>query len=114
MRRSATTVTRVYVQQGDWAKAGQLLLQLQDADAQAQAARAEAQLRGAQADVNAVSERRYAGRNPKHTECSHKGADPIVTPRNVISQAMVKLQQNGAASPGEVDAARNQLKVAQS
>ena len=51
----ATTVTRVDVQQGDWAKAGQLLLQLQDADAQAQAARAEAQLRGAQADLNAVS-----------------------------------------------------------
>ena len=28
----ATTVTKVYVQQGDWVKAGQPLLQLQDAD----------------------------------------------------------------------------------
>ena len=43
----ATTVTKVYVQQGDW-EAGQPLLQLQDTDARAQAARAEAQLRGAQ------------------------------------------------------------------
>src|SRR5271169_5626360 len=50
----ATTVTKVLVQQGQWVKPGQPLLQLEDATARLQAARAEAQLKGAQADVNAV------------------------------------------------------------
>jgi len=35
-------------------KPGQLLLRLEDADARLQAARAEAQLKGAEADINAV------------------------------------------------------------
>src|SRR5208283_3018793 len=50
----ATTVRKVYVQQGQWVKPGQLLLQLEDASAKLQAARAEAQLKGAQADISAV------------------------------------------------------------
>ena len=42
----ATTVKKIYVQQGSWVKPGQLLLQLEDANARSQAARAEAQLKG--------------------------------------------------------------------
>jgi HlyD family secretion protein len=108
---TATTVTKVAVQQGDWVKAGQLLVQLQDADAQAQAARAEAQLRGAQADLNAVS---------------HGGTqDEVLTNRNALTKAqadrdaaernlhaMERLLKSGAASQAEVDAARNTLKAA--
>ena len=108
----ATTVTRLDAQQGDWVKAGQLLLQLQDADAQAQAARAEAQLRGAQADLSAVS---------------HGGTqEEVLTNRNALTKAqsdrdaaerdlkaMQRLLQSGAASQAEVDAARNRLKIAE-
>jgi HlyD family secretion protein len=50
----ATTVKKIYVQQGSWVKPGQLLLQLEDANARSQAARAEAQLKGAEVDVNTV------------------------------------------------------------
>lgn len=109
----ATTVSRVYVQQGDWVKAGKLLLQLHDANARAQAARAEAQLRGAQAEVNAVA--------------SGGTQDEVLTTRNALTkaqadlgtaqrnqEAMERLLQTGAASQAEVDAARSQVKVAQS
>ncbi len=51
---TSTTVKKIYVQQGDWVKPGQMLLRLEDADARLQAARAEAQLKGAEADFNAV------------------------------------------------------------
>ncbi len=107
----ATTVTRVDVQQGDWVKAGQLLLQLQDADAKAQAARAEAQLRGAQAQLNAVSqggtqEEILTNRNA----LTKAQADRAAAERNL--QAMQRLLQSGAASQAEVDAARNTLKAA--
>jgi HlyD family secretion protein len=110
---TATTVSRVYVQQGDWVKAGQFLLQLQDADARAQAARAEAQLRGAQADINAVEnggtqEELLNTRNALIKAQSDRDA----AQRNL--QAMERLLQNGAASQAEVDAARNQLKITQS
>ena len=107
----ATTVTKVDVQQGDWVKGGQLLLQLQDADAKAQAARAQAQLRGAQADLNAVShggtqEEVLTNRNA----LSKAEADRAAAERNL--QAMQRLLQSGAASQAEVDAARNTLKAA--
>src|SRR5215472_339061 len=48
------TVKRVLVNEGDQVKAGQLLVQLDDADARAQAARALARLRSAEADLHAV------------------------------------------------------------
>src|SRR5580692_4889460 len=50
----ATTVKKIYVQQGTWVKPGQMLLRLDDADARLQAAKAEAQLKGAQANLTAV------------------------------------------------------------
>ncbi len=108
---AATTVSRVEVQQGEWVKAGQPLVQLQDADARAQAARAEAQLRGAQADLNAVQhggtqEEVLSNRNA----LTKAQADRDAAERNLA--AMQRLQQSGAASQAEVDAARNQLKAA--
>jgi HlyD family secretion protein len=48
------TVQRVLVREGDQVRTGQLLLQLDDADARAQAARARAQLRAAEADLHAI------------------------------------------------------------
>src|SRR5262249_41171424 len=50
----ATTVKKLLVMEGDVVKKGQLLLQLDDAEARATAARAQAQMRKADADISAV------------------------------------------------------------
>jgi HlyD family secretion protein len=107
----ATTVKKVYVRQGQWVKPGQLLLQLEDVNARLQAARAEAQLKGAQADVSAVEhggtkEEVLATRNA----LVKAQADRDAAQRNL--EAMERLLRTGAASQAEVDAAKNQLRVA--
>src|SRR3954468_20834390 len=51
---SGTTVKRLFVREGDRVKAGQKILQLDDANAQADAARALAQLKAAEADLAAM------------------------------------------------------------
>src|SRR5271166_5046069 len=107
----ATTVKKVYVQQGQWVKPGQLLLQLEDANARFQAARAEAQLKGAQADITAVE-----GGGTKEEVLTTRNAlvkaqaDRDAAQRNL--EAMQRLLQTGAAAQAEVDAAQNQLRVA--
>src|SRR5208283_3843101 len=108
---TATTVQRVHVQQGQWVKPGQLLLQLEDANARLQSARAEAQLKGAQADISAVE----SGGTKEEVLTTRNAlvkaqADRDAAQRNL--QAMQKLLQTGASSQAEVDAAQNQLRVA--
>src|SRR6266705_3179091 len=49
-----TTVRRLLVKEGDHVKKGQLLLQLDDATVRSQAAHAQAELKGAQAGVQAL------------------------------------------------------------
>src|SRR5215471_996977 len=49
-----TTVRRVFVKEGDHVRRGQVLLQLDDTGVRSQAAQAAAQLKGAQANVQAV------------------------------------------------------------
>ena len=99
------------MQQGQWVKPGQLLLQLEDANARLQAARAEAQLKGAQADISAVE-----GGGTKEEVLTTRNAlvkaqaDRDAAQRNL--EAMQRLLQTGAASQAEVDAAQNQLRVA--
>jgi HlyD family secretion protein len=105
-----TTVKKVYVQQGQWVKPGQLLLQLDDANVRFQAARSEAQLKGAQAELTAVE-----GGGTKEEVLATQNAlvkaraDHDAAQRNL--QAMQRLLQTGAASQAEVDAAQNQLRV---
>src|ERR1700719_1842840 len=50
----ATSVRRVLVKEGATVKKGQLLVELDDADARTQAARAQTQLKAAQADLSAA------------------------------------------------------------
>jgi len=106
-----TTVKKIYVQQGDWVKAQQMLLRLDDADARMQAARAEAQLKGADADLVAVQ-----GGGTRDEILTTKNAlvkaqaDRDAANRNL--QALQRLLQSGAASQAEVDAAQNKLHVA--
>lgn len=51
---AGTTVRRVLVKEGDHVARGQLLVQMDDADARNQAARALSQMKAAQAEVSAV------------------------------------------------------------
>ena len=107
----ATTVQRVNILQGDWVKANQLLLQLDDADARAQLARAQAQVKGTEAELQAVS----GGGTQEELLTSRNAlvkaqADRDAAQRNL--QAMQRLLQTGAASQAEVDAAQLQVKVA--
>ena len=109
---AATTVMKIYVHEGDTVKAGQLLLRLDDASARADAARALARLRAAEANLNAVQT------GGTHEEVIANEAALVkargerdAAQRNLI--AMQNLQQRGAASPAEVEAAENRLKDAE-
>ena len=108
----ATTVKRLTIQQGDWVKAGQLLLQLDDSEARAQLARAQAQVKGSEAGLQAVS----GGGTQEELLNSRNAlvkaqADRDAAQRNL--QAMQRLVKSGAASQAEVDAAQEQFKVAE-
>ena len=109
---TASSVKRVLAKEGDHVKAGQVLVQLDDAEARAQAAKALADLRAAQADLHAVE----AGGTQEEvlTERSDlvkAQAERDAAQRNL--QAVRRLQQTGAASPAEVEAASNRLQRAE-
>lgn len=106
------TVNKVLVAEGDHVKAGQLLLRLDDADARAQAARALAQLRSAEAQLQAIK----AGGTQEEVLTLRADLTKAQTERDDAQrnlQAVQKLRQTGAASPAEVDAAQNRLKKAE-
>ena len=104
----STSVRRVFVKEGDSVKKGELLVVLDDADARAQAARAQTQLRAAQADLSAA-ERGGTQEEVLSLEAQlvKAGTDRDSAQRNV--DALKKLEQQGAASAGEVREAEDAL-----
>jgi HlyD family secretion protein len=106
------SVKKLFVKEGDTVKAGQLLLQLDDADARAQAARAQAQLQAAQADLSAI---RNGGTHEEvitnQSELTKAQSELQAAQRSL--DALRKLQQTGAASPAEVRDAESRLSAAQ-
>ena len=102
------TVKRVFAKPADHVKAGQLLLQLDDAQARSSAARALAQVRAAEADVHAVQ---TGGTQEEvlttRSELSKVQVERDTAQRNL--QTIQRLQQNGAAAPAEVEEARQRL-----
>jgi HlyD family secretion protein len=108
----ATTVKKVLAKEGDHVRRGQLLLQLDDADARTSAARALAQLKAAQADIHATEN---GGTREElltlDTQLVKAQADRDAAQRNL--DAMQRLQKNGAASAGEVKDAENQARTTQ-
>jgi len=106
-----TTVKRLLVKEGDQVKKGQLLLELDDAEARSQAARALAQVRSAQADIVAVQ------KGGTHEEVLTTDAELVKarTTRDAAQrnlEALQRLLQKGAATTGEVKQAENQLATA--
>jgi HlyD family secretion protein len=108
----ATTVKRLFVKEGDHVRRGQLLLQLDDADLRSQAARAQAQIKAAQADQSDLStggtrEELLTLDSQLIKARSARDADQ----RNLDSYR--RLQQQGAASAGEVKQAEDALQRAE-
>jgi HlyD family secretion protein len=107
-----TTVRRLLVKEGDRVRQGQLLLQLDDADLRSQAARAQAQMKAAQADQADAS---TGGTREElltlETQLINARNARDATQRNL--EALRRLQQQGAASAGEVKQAEDTLQRAQ-
>jgi HlyD family secretion protein len=108
----STTVKRLSVKEGDHVHKGQLLLELDDADIRTQAARAQAQVKRAQADQSALT---TGGTQEEVLTLNSQ----LVKARNARDadqrnlDALRRLQQESAASPGEVRQAEDTLQRAQ-
>jgi HlyD family secretion protein len=108
---AATSIRRVLVKEGDSVKKGQLLIVLDDADARAQAARAQTQLKTAQASLSASE------RGGTQEEVLDLQAQLVKAGNNRDSaqhnlDALKRLEQQGAASAGEVRVAQDALAAA--
>ena len=108
----ATTVKRLLVKEGDHVHKGQLLLELDDSGIRSQAAHAQAQIKAAQANLSATKN------SGTQEELITLGTQLIkarnardVAQRNL--EAYHRLQQQGAASAGEVRQAEEALQSAQ-
>ena len=108
----ATTVKRVLTKEGDQVHKGQLLLELDDADIRSQAARAKAQMKSAQANLAAT---KASGTQEEvitlKTQLLKARAARDLAQRNL--DAYRRLEQEGAATPGEVRQAEQTLESAQ-
>jgi HlyD family secretion protein len=103
-----TTVKKLLVKEGDHVKKGQLLVQLDDAEARSQAARALSQVSAADADLSAIQ----SGGNREEVLTVEAQLTKAQAARDAAQRnldALQRLQQKGAASPAEVKDAENQL-----
>jgi HlyD family secretion protein len=109
---AATTVKRLYVKEGDHVRRGQILLLLDDADLRTQAARAQAQLRAAQAEE---ADLKIGGTHEEaltlESQLIKARSTRDTAQRNL--EALRRLQLQGAASPGEVKQAEDELQRAE-
>jgi HlyD family secretion protein len=103
-----TTVKKIYVHEGDKVRAGELLMQLDDADVRAQAARAMAQMKASEADQSAVQS---GGTQEEvlntRSELAKAQADRDAAQKNY--DAIQQLAKSGAAAPAEVRDAATRL-----
>ena len=108
----STTVKLLLVKEGDHVRKGQLLLELDDADIRSQAARAQAQVKTAQASLSAS---KNSGTQEEiltlKTQLSKAQTARDLAQRSL--DALKHLQQQGAASEGEVHQAEQNLQNAQ-
>jgi HlyD family secretion protein len=108
----ATTVKGVYAQEGDLVHSGKLILTLDDVAARAQVASAESAVKTAQAALEAAThngtqaEQQASAAEMEQDRLAYDQAQHDL-------EALTKLAAAGAASPGEVAAARERLETAQ-
>ena len=108
----ATTVKAVYVQEGDVVRPGKLLLTLDDVVARSRVASAESGVKSAQAALDAdLHNGTQAERQTAAAEVEQDRLTRDQAQHNL--DALTKLASTGAASQGEVTAAREQLETAQ-
>jgi HlyD family secretion protein len=109
---TGTVVKRILVKEGDHVKQGQLLVELDSASEQSQAAQALAGIRASESEMNAIQ---HGGTQEEvltlQAQLVKATADRDAAQRNL--EALQRLQQTGAASPGEVRAAQAQLATAE-
>jgi HlyD family secretion protein len=108
----SSVVKEIRVHEGQKVNAGDLLLRLDDADAQAQEAHALAQVRSAEADLDAL----HAGGTREEvltTQSQLETARSELDAAQRSLKAMQALQKQGAASEAEVQDAQNRLSTAQ-
>ncbi len=106
-----TTVKKLLVKEGDPVKKGELLVQMDDAEAREQAARALSQMRSSDAESSAI----HSGGNQEEVLTLQSDLVKARTERDAALRnrdALRRLQQNNAASPGEVKASEEQLQRA--
>jgi HlyD family secretion protein len=104
----ATTVKRLFVKEGDRVHRGQLMLQLDDADLRSQAARAQAQMKAAQAEQSDFS----TGGTREELLTLDSQLNKARSTRDAVRhnlESLRRLQQQGAASAGEVNQAEQEL-----
>ncbi len=108
----ATTVNRLLVKEGDHVRQGQLLLQLDDAALLSQAARAQAEIKAAQAEQSDLT---TGGTREElltlNAQLTKARSARDAAQRNL--DALRRLQQQGAASTGEVKQSEDALQRAQ-
>jgi HlyD family secretion protein len=108
----ATTIRGLLVKEGDHVRRGQLLVQLDDADIRSQAARARAQLTAAQTDQTQLK----TGGTREETLTLDAQLTKARSERDTAQRSLDsfrRLEQQGAASPGEVRQAQDTLQRAQ-
>jgi HlyD family secretion protein len=108
-----TTVKRVLVKEGDHVHKGQLLVQLDDADLVSRAAQAQAQMKAAAASEAALQTGGTQEEVLTLDAQLRNDRNAVEVAKNRLD-ALRKLEQQGAASPGEVTVAEQNLKAAQS
>jgi HlyD family secretion protein len=108
---TGTTVKRVLVKEGEHVRKGQLLVELNAAIARSQAAQAMTQVKASEADIHSLQQ---GGTQEElltlQAQLVKARGDLDTAQRNL--DALKKLQQTGAASPGEVKNAQNQYDAA--
>jgi HlyD family secretion protein len=106
------TIRKVYVQAGGHVDAGQLLMQLDDADALTQVKRAQSDLFAAQAEASCVEN---GGCNSEqannHAELVKAQNELVAAKQNLAT--VQKLHDQEAATAAEVQAAQNRVNLAQ-
>ena len=106
-----TTVKKLLVREGDHVRKGELLVQLNDAKAHSQAAQAQAQVLAADADLSGIQ----SGGNREEvltleSQIVKARTDSDTAQRNL--DALKRLQQESAASPGEIKNVEDQVQRA--